>query len=73
MITAKQSRMARVALDWTTTDLALQAGVGRATVARFELGQPVADESVAKIRNAMEASGVAFSSTHDRVTVTAPA
>lgn len=52
--------MGRAALKWTISDLATCASVGRATVARFELGEPVQGESVAKIRKAMEAAGVRF-------------
>lgn len=72
MITATQSKMARVALNWTTSDLAQNAGVGRATVARLELGQPIAETTMAKIRGALEAGGAIFSATDDRVTVSAP-
>ena len=72
MITAKQSRMARVALNWTTSELAEYAGVGRATVARFELGNAVADESAARVRVAFEAAGATFSASGDRVSVSVP-
>lgn len=50
--------MARAALGWSLTDLASAAGVGRATVARFELGEPVNADSVAKLRAAVEGGGV---------------
>lgn len=72
MITAKQSRMARVALNWTTSDLAQRAGIGRATVARFELGNSVAIESAGKMMVAFEAAGATFSAADDRVTVSVP-
>ena len=72
MITAKQSRMARVALNWTTSDLAQKAGVGRATVARFELGNSVATESAGKMQTALETAGATFSASDDRVSVSIP-
>jgi transcriptional regulator with XRE-family HTH domain len=72
MITAKQSRMARVALNWTTSDLAQKAGVGRATVARLELGNAVAEDSAAKVQAALEAAGAAFGDDGNRVLVSVP-
>lgn len=72
MITAVQSRMARVALNCTTSDLAKKAGVGRATVARFELGNSVADETTAKLQTALEAAGATFDNSGDRVSVSVP-
>lgn len=50
--------MARAALGWSLTDLAVGAGLGRATVARFELGEAVADTSVSAMSAALEAAGV---------------
>jgi transcriptional regulator with XRE-family HTH domain len=52
--------MARTALDWTVSDLAEASGVGRATVARFELGQNVQADRVEAMRLAFEAQGVRF-------------
>lgn len=52
--------MARAALKWTLSDLADAAGVGRATAARFELGEAVAPASIAAMRSACEAAGVVF-------------
>ena len=72
MITAKQSRMARVALNWTTSDLAQKAGVGRATVARLELGNAVAEDSAAKVQAAFEAAGAEFGDDGNRVLVSVP-
>lgn len=57
-MTPDQSRMARAALRWSLTDLATAARVGRATAARFELGQSVEESSVAAMRSAVEAAGV---------------
>ena len=53
-----QSRMARAALGWRSADLAAAANIGSATVARFELGQPVAVETISAIRTALEKAGV---------------
>lgn len=55
-----QCRMARAALDWTTQDLAREAGVGGNTVNRFEAGQDARVSSVDKMRAALEAAGVEF-------------
>jgi transcriptional regulator with XRE-family HTH domain len=52
--------MARVALGWSGADLARAAGVGPATVARFELGQVVQPEKVEAMRTAFVAQGIAF-------------
>jgi transcriptional regulator with XRE-family HTH domain len=53
-----QSKMARAALGWSLSDLAIHANMGRATVARFELGEPVHADTVAKLRATFEASGL---------------
>jgi transcriptional regulator with XRE-family HTH domain len=55
-----QSKMARAAMGWTVSDLAEASGVGRATVARFELGQNVQPDRVQAMRRALEARGVQF-------------
>lgn len=52
--------MARAALGWSLTDLATHAELGRATVARFELGEGVAPGSVEAMRLALERGGVEF-------------
>jgi len=44
--------MARAARGWTLTEMAEAAGVGRATAARFELGEPVKRDTIAAIRSA---------------------
>lgn len=56
----EQSKMARAALGWSLTDLATHASLGRATVARFELGETVAGNSVDAMRSALERGGVEF-------------
>lgn len=55
---AEQSRMARAALNWSLTELAERSGLGRATLARFELGQTVTPETIAAIRKTFEAARV---------------
>lgn len=50
--------MARAALDWSLTDLAAHASIGRASAARFELGHSVAPDTLSAIRSAYEAHGV---------------
>ncbi len=57
-MTPDQSRMARAALRWSLTDLSVAAGVGRATAARFELGQSVDEKSVEAMRGALVAAGI---------------
>jgi transcriptional regulator with XRE-family HTH domain len=55
-----QSKMARVALGWSVSELATAAGVGRATAARFELGQNVQPAKVEAMRSAFVREGIAF-------------
>ena len=62
--------MARVALKWTTDDLAVHAGIGRMTVARFERGDSVAASSVDAMRAALVEAGADFSRKAGRVGVT---
>ena len=50
--------MARAALRWSLDDAAHAAGVGRATVARFELGQVVEQATVEAIEAAYAAHRV---------------
>jgi transcriptional regulator with XRE-family HTH domain len=71
-MTPEQSRMARAALKWSLTDLAEASGVGRATAARFELGQSVEPEKIAAMRKALIASGAEFTRRAGRVGVTIP-
>ena len=59
-MTPQQSRMARASLKWTIDDLAAAAGVGRATVARFEGGQSVMVDTIATLRSAFDAKCVKF-------------
>lgn len=52
--------MARSGLRWTLDDLALQSGVSRRTIARFELGGRVTLHTVEALRKTLEAAGVEF-------------
>ena len=54
--------MARAALEWNASQLAAAAGVGVATVNRFERGGIVSttEETVIKLRSALELAGVVF-------------
>ncbi len=63
MIISAQIRAARVALGWTTSQLAIQAGVATRTVLRLEAaeGLPQANSStLVKIQCALEAAGIEF-------------
>ena len=55
--------MARAALNWTIAELAQAAGVGRASVARLEIGEPVGLKLVSSIRQALETHGIRFLNT----------
>lgn len=56
-MTPDQSRMARTLLRWTLSELAATAKVGRATAARFELGEQVGAQPIAAMRWALESGG----------------
>lgn len=47
-------------LGWSANQLAEVAGLGIATVKRFETGQPVQEASVAAIQGALDGSGIEF-------------
>lgn len=65
--------MARAAHKWSLTDLANKAGVGRATVARFELGEgETSAETIERITNALVAAGADFTRKAGRVGVSVP-
>lgn len=59
-VTPQQCRMARAALRWTISELAEEAGVGRASVARFEIGEPVGLQLISSMRQAFEGHRVRF-------------
>ena len=52
--------MARAALKWSFEDLAEASGVSRMTVARFESGKNVSQESIAAMQRALESKRVKF-------------
>lgn len=53
-----QSRMARAALKWSTTDLATAAGVNSTTVNRFENGKDAYTSTANKLREAFLDTGL---------------
>jgi transcriptional regulator with XRE-family HTH domain len=52
--------MARSGLRWSLNELALQSGVSRRTVARFELGGRVSSQTLAALRKALQTAGAEF-------------
>ena len=56
----EQCRSARALLNWSAAELADAAGLGSATVRRFESGQAVQAGSIETMRRALEAAGVVF-------------
>jgi transcriptional regulator with XRE-family HTH domain len=56
----KQCAMARAALDWSRADLAEAAGIGVATVVRFEAGQNVETQNILAMRKALEKRRIRF-------------
>ena len=67
-----QCKMARAALGWSASELAVRAGVGYATAARFEAGGSINDDSQGKLRHALEAGGVLFTRRAGRIGATVP-
>lgn len=65
--------MARAAFGLSTQGLAKLAGVGRNTVVRFEDGENIAPESLAKIEAVLEQAGAQFGRRlNGRVSVSVP-
>jgi DNA-binding LacI/PurR family transcriptional regulator len=64
--------MARNGLNISGRDLAKLAGVGYATVARFEAGSNIAPETRYKLQQALAEAGAAFSRRSGRVSVSVP-
>jgi transcriptional regulator with XRE-family HTH domain len=58
--TPAQSKAARDLLGWTIQKLAVKSRLISTTVTNFEKGNLPADVSIAKMRQALEAAGVAF-------------
>lgn len=62
-LTAQQIKAARGALGWSVQELADRAGVGTATISRYELSDAVPRSrkgNLKKIRSALEAAGIEF-------------
>ncbi|WP_037522975.1 helix-turn-helix domain-containing protein [Sphingomonas sp. Mn802worker] len=66
MMSPDQCRAARALLGWSAQDLASAAGLGLATVKRFESGQLVQTVTVQALRNAVEAAGLVLIYPGDR-------
>ena len=63
MITSDQIRAARALLRWSADDLSRAAGVGVATVRRFELADGIPTGQIRIIetlKNALEEAGIEF-------------
>lgn len=69
---AKQCRMARSGLGWRAQDLAEKAGVGYASVARFESGERIADATLERLIIALEMAGATFTRRSGRIGVAVP-
>ncbi len=68
MLTGLQIRAAKALLRWSAKELAKRAGVGAATVRRFELidGVPSANlRTVVAIKSTLEEAGIEFIGTPD--------
>ena len=63
--------MGRAALKWSMADLAVAAGIGRITVARFEGGETVTDAIRAAITDAFETAGLRLGNRRGWVSVEA--
>jgi len=60
MITREQLRMARAALNWSVRDLAARSGVAANTISRYENGTDAYNETLMKLKKALESGGVMF-------------
>lgn len=60
MITPTQSRMARAALGWTIVRMAEEAGIGKNTALRMELGDNITMDTLRAIEAAFVNAGVLF-------------
>lgn len=60
-ITGPQIRMARAALGWSVAELAEVAGVGEATIRRYETGRgEIFPHTLERVQRALEKNGVIF-------------
>ncbi|WP_246848418.1 helix-turn-helix domain-containing protein [Sphingomonas beigongshangi] len=60
MMNVEQCRAARALLNWSAQELAQHAGIGVATVRRFESGSAVAPTSVESMARCLTIAGIAF-------------
>ena len=67
-----QCKMARTGLGWSAHDLATAAGVGYATVARFETGGTINAASLAALNDALAGAGASLLAKGDLVGVMVP-
>ncbi|OMJ31748.1 hypothetical protein BSZ14_12100 [Sphingomonas sp. Sph1(2015)] len=68
MMTVEQCRAARSLLGWSAQELADHAGIGVATVRRYEGGSPIADISLHAMSGAFTGAGVALIDTDQKST-----
>lgn len=62
-IVPSQLRAARAWVGWSQDELAIKSGVSKHSIARYEQGRSVAyDDTLAKLKNALEAEGIRFHS-----------
>jgi len=64
--------MARAGLGLSAAEVGEAAGLTRLTVARFESGKPISEESRAAIEKALELAGAEFARRSGRVSVSIP-
>ena len=62
-----QCRMARAGLNWSAAQLASHAGVGYATVVRFETGANIYPANLLAMRRALEEAGIVFIPAHRKL------
>ncbi|MEG8032691.1 helix-turn-helix transcriptional regulator [Sphingomonas aurantiaca] len=60
MISIAQCRGARALLGWSAQELADQAGIGVATVRRFESASSIAASSIDAMASALTTAGITF-------------
>ena len=60
MITAKQLRMARAALDWSIRELCDKTGLHRNTISNVENGSDLRVSTLATLRGVFEEHGLEF-------------
>lgn len=64
--------MARTGLGWSAQELAERAGVGYATVARFETGATIRQDVAEKLEKVLADAGAQFTQRSGRIGVTVP-